>query len=109
MAAKKKNDRLKGSTKDITLRDVVVHMEYMEQQLSSDMKGMEQRLSSRIEKNTVDIQANTVALHNLDQRLTGRIDSLEVSITALGEDLTATMDDAFRIRKHVGMVTRDNA
>lgn len=94
MIKAKKNRKASG----ITLRDVMTHM-----------RGMEQRLSDTIDKNTEDIRANTAGLQNLDKRLTGRVDVLEEHLTAridaLDEDLTATIKDTVKIRQHVGMST----
>ncbi len=101
----RKDNQSKGDAKDITLRDVVVHMEHMEQRLTSKIDEVDQRLSSKIE--------------GVDQRLSSkldgvghRIDTLELNLTAridaLEEDLTATMKDTYSIRKHVGMVAADD-
>lgn len=76
-----------GGTKDITLKDIVVHMQSMGQRLSGDMKKMERRLNIRID--------------TLEERLTTRIDALD-------EDLTATMQDGLKIRKHVGMAVDED-
>ena len=80
----------------LTLRDVIVHMEHMEQ-----------RLSARIDHLSVRVDKNEIAIRTLGQRLTGRIDLLERNLTtrmdALEEDLTATMQDTVKIRRHVGM------
>lgn len=68
---------------------------------------MEQRLSRGIETNTKEIVAvehrlsakievNTRAIQDVKVTLTERIDALE-------EDLTSTILDTVRIRKHVGM------
>lgn len=84
-----KKSGVNGNGTDITLQDVVVHVEHMGQrlssevkQLSSEMKNMEKRLSSRMD--------------GMEKRLTEHIDALD-------EDLTATMQDTVRIRAHVGM------
>jgi len=80
-----KNDQFADS-KDITLRDVVVHMQ-----------NMEQRLSSKIDENTQRINENTHAIQNL-----------EIRIDVLKEDLTATIKDTIKIRKHVGIASVDD-
>jgi hypothetical protein len=82
----------KAKAKDITLKDVVVHMQHMEQ-----------RLTSAIDQNSRDIR-------HVEAKLTTRIDSLEDTLTrrmdAL-EDLTATIQDTVKIRRHVGMALPD--
>ena len=92
--AAKKNDPT-GDAKDITLHDVVVHMEYMEQRLSSEIKS----LSSKVIKNSEDIKANSAAIQSLEIKFTARMDALE-------EDLVATVKDTYRIRQHVGIAGR---
>ena len=80
-------------TPEITLRDVILHMQHMEQRLMTL------------------ISANTTAIQKIDHRLTARMDKLEYNLTirmdALEEDLTATMKDTFLIRQHVGLSTED--
>ena len=77
---------------DITLRDVIAHIQSVKSEfqaglkdLRSEMKDMEKRLSTRIDANTVAIEVLTV-----------RVD-------ALNEGLTATIKDTIKIRQHVGM------
>lgn len=84
------------NVKDISLRDVVMHMTGMEQRLSrgietntKEIAAVEQRLSAKIE-------TNTRAIQDVKETLTRRIDALE-------EDLTATILDTVKIRQHVGM------
>ena len=91
----KKNNAKRGK-KDITLRDVVVHVGHMGQRLSSEVKSMEKRLSSRMDGMEKKIETNTVAIADLKKTLTERIDALD-------EDLTATRKDSLRIRQFVGM------
>lgn len=98
MAAK----RLSGK-KGITIRDVIVHMQHMEQRL---LKG--------IGESTSGIVANTIAIRNVEKRLanveTELIETREhltARINALDEDLTATIRDAVKIRRHVGMAVPD--
>ena len=91
----KKNNEKRGK-RDLTLRDVVVHVGHMGQQLSSEMKNMEKRLSSRMDGMEKKIETNTTAITDLKKTLTERIDALD-------EDLTATMKDSLRIRQFVGM------
>ncbi len=102
---KKKVKKVIGKVKDITLRDVVVHMEYMEQRLSSKIDdvdkslsskidGVEKNLSSRIDENTRATEQNSRDIRDL------RLD-----VNALGEDLVATIKDTVKIRQHVGMTS----
>ena len=96
----KADDTTIGDAKDITLHYVIVHMQHMEQRLSAKTDDTERRLSLKIAgvKNglSAKIDANTHAI----QDLTLRIDALE-------EDLTATIKDTIKIRRHVGMVSVD--
>lgn len=83
----------------ITLRDVVVHMEHMEQRLSSEITGVKadvRGLKADVTGLKTDVQGIKVEMKQMERRLTQRIDALD-------EDLTATMKDTLRIRKHVGM------
>ena len=80
----KKNGTKRG-TGGITLSDVVVHMEHMEQRLSSRITGTE-----------IEMKGMRIEMKGMEERLTERIDAVE-------EDLTATMQDTMRIRAHVGM------
>ena len=82
---------------DITLRDVVGHMQSMEQRLKNEMQVMEKRLLAKIEENTKGIVKNTEA-----------IQALGVRIDVLDEDLTATIKDTIKIRQRVGMATVDD-
>lgn len=78
-----------GGDQGITLRDVVVHMQSMEQRLSAGIKQ------------------NKTAIERLDTGLTTRIDHLEKNMNermdALQEDLDAVANDTLAIRRHVGM------
>jgi phage-related minor tail protein len=91
----KKNNAKRGK-KDITLRDVVVHIGHMEQRLSSRMTGVETEMK--------DVK---MEMKSMEKRLSSRMDGMETRLTeridALDEDLTATMHDTMRIRAHVGM------
>ncbi|MSR87109.1 hypothetical protein EXS70_02965 [Candidatus Peribacteria bacterium] len=78
--------------KSVTLRDVVVHMQ-----------GMEQRLTKRIDGVDVRVSRVDIGLTKLDNRLTEVEERLTTRIDALDEDLTATIMDTVKIRKHVGM------
>lgn len=71
----------KNESQDITLRDVITHI----QAVRNEVRDMEKRLSKKIDANT-----------NAIVTLTQRIDALE-------EDLTATIQDTVKIRRHVGM------
>lgn len=89
-------DHASATGDELTLRDVIMHMQHMEQ-----------RLSAKIEQNTRDITRNdqsicalSVRVDTMEIRLTQRIDALE-------EDLVATMKDSLHIRRHVGMTVPD--
>ena len=90
MPPKTKRQRKDG--KDISLRDVVIHMTGMEQRLSAEITS----IRKATESNTKEIRANAVAIQDVKETLTQRIDALE-------EDLTATILDTVKIRQHVGM------
>ena len=91
---------------DLTLHDIVAHIPGVQK----TMRGMEKRLSDRIDgnhkaiqsnasaikENTSAIQENASAIENLEGTMNRRFDALE-------EDLYATMSDIVTIRKHVGM------
>jgi len=71
--------------------------------LLEHMHGMEQRLSKKIDVNTKSIDANSKSIKGLAQCM----DTLETHLTeridALDEDITATIRDTVKIRRHVGM------
>lgn len=96
--------RAKG--KDITLRDVVVHMQAMEQRLSSKIEINTKKIdenTEKIEENTHSLAQNTSGLHQntvATRDLINRVDALE-------EDLVAVIKDTVRIRKHVGIATEE--
>ncbi|OGJ56941.1 hypothetical protein A3H22_04395 [Candidatus Peribacteria bacterium RIFCSPLOWO2_12_FULL_55_15] len=87
----KKNGTKRG-TGGITLSDVVVHMEHMEQRLSSRITGTEIEMKGM----RIEMKGMRIEMKGMEERLTERIDAVE-------EDLTATMQDTMRIRAHVGM------
>ncbi len=114
----KAKPRTSPGKKSITPHDVVVHMQ-----------GMEQRLTKRVDDNTRAIAHNTRAIaHNADaiayntrgisenssdlRTLTQRVNTMEDKVMcrldALDEDLTATMTDTLKIRRHVGMAVPDD-
>lgn len=72
----------------ITLRDVINHMSHMEQRLTARLDTHDEMFVAQGKK----IDANTVA-----------IDRLTEKVTALDEDLMATINDTIIIRKFVGM------
>lgn len=72
--------------KDITLQDVVHHIQGVKNDLQEQMKGMEKRLRTDFKNELKKTESN----------LTNRIDALD-------EDLTATMQDTITIRRHIGM------
>ena len=75
----------KDDGKDITLKDVVVHMQHMEQRLNAKLEEHDKKFD-RLQK----------TMGTLETNLTQRMDTLE-------EDLTATMKETYSIRQHVGM------
>jgi hypothetical protein len=81
-----------GDGKDITLRDVIIHMQHMEQRLSAAIAGN----TAAIAGNAKDIRSLNGRLDVLEENLTHRIDTLE-------EDLHVTIKDMLGIRRHVGM------
>lgn len=91
-----KDNSTAGNPQDITLRDVIMHVQNMQQQLLSNIEDVELRLSSAIAENTKGIAENTSAI----RKLSIRIDTLE-------EDLTATITDTMKIRRHMGMAVPD--
>lgn len=89
---------------DITLRDIVAHMRGMEKRLSDRIDGNAKGIQSNAEAiraNASAIKANASAIHHLEGTMNRRFDSLE-------EDLYATMNDTITIRKHVGMSVVDD-
>lgn len=83
----------------ITLRDVVIHVGHMGQQLSAEIQGVKADvtgLKADVAGLKTDVQGIKVEMKQMEQRLTQRIDALD-------EDLTATIKDTIRIRQHVGM------
>jgi hypothetical protein len=81
---------------EITLKDVIVHMEHMEQRLSgqiNELFGITGEINTKIDALERKL---TIRMNTLERTLTERIDALE-------EDLTATMKDTIVIRKHVGI------
>lgn len=71
---------------ELTLQDVIRHIQGVKNDLQEQMKGMEKRLSTGFTNELTKTEAN----------LTQRMNALE-------EDLTATMQDTINIRQHVGM------
>lgn len=76
----------------ITLRDVVIHMQHMEQ-----------RLSEKIDANTVSIRLLKIEVYDLKTKVNDLEDTFTSRMDALDEDLVATMKDTMGIRKFVGM------
>ncbi len=102
----KADDTTIDAVKDITLRDVIVHMQHMEQRLTAKID----KNSQDIQVNTQDIRANTRAIERNSLGIsenTAAIQDLGLRIDALDEDLTATIKDTIKIRRHVGMVSVD--
>lgn len=92
--------RTGSKKKDITLHDVIAHMNNMHQDLSKRIGDLEVGLGARIDQNSADIRKLNIKIDDLEMRLTQRID-------ALYEDLTATIMDTIKIKKHVGMAVSD--
>lgn len=90
-----RSTRRKTTARRITLRDVINHMEHMEQRLSARLDAHDQRFNA-IDRQFTDVKVQV-------QHLNVRIDRLETRIIALDEDLTATMGDIVFIRKHIGI------
>lgn len=82
--------RSTGKKKGITIRDVVIHMQ-----------GMEQRLTKEITANTVAIKYVNSRINDVETNLVDRIDGL-------GKDIDVTMMDTIKIRQHVGMALPDD-
>lgn len=78
--------------KNITLRDVIVHIQAMKGEVLQKIGSLEKRVGG-LERKMDGLERR---MDGMEERLTQRIDALE-------EDLTATMRDALRIREHVGM------
>ena len=102
--------KVRAAKKSITLRDVVVHMQGMEQRLTKRIDGTDARvgsLTTRVDTLTTRVDTLTTKVDKLEVNLTKRIDSLERDLTtrmdSLGEDLIATLKDTIKIRQHVGM------
>lgn len=79
---------------DITLRDVITHMQGMELRINARMERLERRLES-MEQRMTSVEANI-------RDLTDRMDALD-------EDLAATMKDIRIIRVHVGIPVSEEA
>ncbi len=90
-------------TKRLTLRDVITHVQGVKSELSTEMQNMEKRLTKKIDANTESIGHNTRGIRGLHQRVDVLEKNLTDRIDALEEDLTATMKDSVKIRRHVGM------
>jgi len=93
MMATKNHQARKGR---ITLRDVITHIQGVEQSLSAKIDGVDRRLSAKIDNNTRAIEGNTMDIRDL-----------RIRIDALEEDLTATIKDTMKIRRHVGIAVEE--
>ncbi|HLD71256.1 MAG TPA: hypothetical protein VI873_01405 [Candidatus Peribacteraceae bacterium] len=96
-----KDDGSTGNAKDITLHDVVEHMQNMEQRLSGEMKDLSTKFDDVGRSLIGRMDRLTIRLSMVETNLLERMDALE-------EDLTATMKDTMKIRQHVGMVSTDD-
>jgi ribosomal protein S15P/S13E len=77
---------------DITLKDVIIHMQHMEQRLTKKITDSEQKLSARIDINSRDIRLLSIKIEDL----TAHVEQLDV-------DLQSTNVAMLTIRQHVGM------
>ena len=77
-----------NSGKEITLRDVIFHI----QGVQSTIRSMEKEIRSNMKA----IKANAIAIKHLEDSMNQRFDALE-------EDLIATTMDTMEIKKFVGM------
>jgi cell division protein FtsL len=73
---------------EITLHDVIAHMQSMKQELRGDMHRMERKIDS-----------NTMAI----RELRSDIRDLHLRVDVLEIDLTSTIKDMLGIRRHVGL------
>ena len=93
-----------GRERGVTLRDVVVHMQHMEQRLSKDISTNTAAIQ-KVERRLTNVETGLTGvgsrLNEVEERLTARIDALE-------EDLTATIRDTIKIRQHVGMAVPED-
>ena len=82
---------------EITNKVLLEHIQGMEKRMRTDFKtdlvGMEKRMRVDFKTDLGDLKKE---LKQTESNLTERINALE-------EDLTATMHDTIRIRRHVGM------
>lgn len=92
----KKDDSTGIDDTDITLRDIMNHISHLHGELVTKIDEVDDRLSKKIDRNSELIAQNSTAIKELEEKLTTRIDALE-------EDLTATMEDSYMIKKHVGI------
>jgi predicted nucleic acid-binding Zn-ribbon protein len=100
---------MKKDEGDITLRDVIAHI----QAVRSDMHAMEKRLTKKIDSNAKAISANAKAISANAKAISANakaiadnkveIQNIGRRIDALDEDLTATIEDSVKIRQHVGI------
>lgn len=88
----KNDNKAQDDNGGLTLIDVVNHISSHTQRIDKRMDQLEEK----IDRNAQKIDANTVAIKEVEKNLTKRIDALE-------EDLTATMEDSFMIKRHVGI------
>ena len=77
---------------DITLRDILDHI----QGVQKSMRGMEKRLTERIDRNAKGIEGNTLAIQRLEAHMLRRFSSIDEDIIALGMDIVT-------IKNHVGI------
>ena len=89
------DDSATGDQNDITLRDVINHMQHMEQ-----------RLSGQIKENAQGIKQNTQAIADLNVSINDRMDQLDRRINALDEDLTATIEDSIKIFSYISLLPK---
>jgi len=107
----KAKPRTSPGKKSITPHDVVVHMQGMEQRLTKRVDDNTRAIAHNadaIAYNTRGISENSSDLRTLTQRVNTMEDKVMCRLDALDEDLTATMTDTLKIRRHVGMAVPDD-
>ncbi len=74
---------------EITLNDIIIHL----QKMSHDSRESFRQIDSRLD-----------SIHARLVQIEGKLDDLSQEVASNYEDLTATMRDAAKVRKHVGLV-----
>jgi hypothetical protein len=90
-----------GSSGGITLEDVVIHMQHMEQRLTTELREVKSDIvgmKGDITGIKGELRSIRTDMHAMEERLMTHID----------EDLTATMRDVYEIQLHLGLRTAEN-